>query len=126
MLNRQKRNLLKYHKHMLYYLTIESEHNMITHLHHLHHNKIFHQILMVTINGKIQNLILTLIILKIPIRIISNNHKILKFLYSNLSKILILIKYLIILASNLVHLLFRWLKKYSTMYLIKILTHLNK
>ncbi len=126
MLKRQKRNLLKYHKHMLSYLTIESEHNMITHLHHLHHNKIFHQILMVAINGKIQNLILTLIILKIPIRIISNKHKILKFLYSNLSKILILIKYLVILASNLVHLLFRWLKKYFTMYLIKILTHLNK
>jgi hypothetical protein len=126
MLKRQKRNLLKYHKHMLSYLTTASEHSMITHLHHLHLNKIFHRILKVAINGKIQNLILTLIILRIPIRIVSNKHEILKFLYSNLSKILILIRYLIILASNLVHLLSRWLKKYSVTYLIKILTHLNK
>ena len=118
-----RKDLQKFLKLMLCFQMIKNEQIMIIHLLHLHHNKILLQITPVVINGKIQNLIRTLITLKIPVGINFQEQKTFKFHYLSLSKISIHIIHLnhsTILAFNLDHLLFRWLNKYSTTFSKKI------
>jgi hypothetical protein len=115
-----RKDLQKFLKLMLFFQMIQNEQIMITHLIQLHHNKILLQITSVVINGKIQNLILTLITLKIPIGINFKEGIIFKFHYLSLSKNLMHLNHSAILIFNLDHLLFRWLNKYLTMYSKKI------
>lgn len=136
----QKKDSLISHKHMLSFLMIVKELLMtILHHHLLHLNSKtlieIHPRVLHNTNGKIQNLILILIISKTLILFhqtinlcpTCSINKCLTFKY-RVSKTLeatTLLSHFKILASNLVRLHSKWLKKYSEMFSKRIFYKLN-